>query len=635
MNIIIPLGGLGERFKQDGYILPKPLVNILGSPMIFHVLDNLVIDSNDIIMIFYNKELKKFSFKETLEKKYKKILFVEINKQTLGAAETILIGLNMIDSELLKRKTILIDCDTFYKYDIVSYFRNFSNNLITCFKDFSDSAIYSYCNVNNENTVIEIQEKVKISNFANTGCYCFLNSLLIKDYAEKIISMNIRQKNEYYISGIISEMIKDNKIFKINIIDSKDFVSMGTPLSVKIYCSNIKKNKEIKRFCFDLDNTLVSYPEINNDYTTVKPIMNNIKLLKKLKSQGHYIIIYTARRMKTHSGNIGKIIADIGKITIDTLKLFNIPYDELVFGKPYADFYIDDKAINCFNDIQKEIGFYFTNIEERDFNEIKFDNIEIVTKKSANFKIQGEIFFYKNIPDNIKQYFPLFVNSGSNWYSIEKINGITFSYLYLSHSLSEPIFNNLLNTIELIHSSSKINENDNTENIYLNYCEKIKKRYETFNYDKYENSKLVFEKIYNLLKNYELNNKGIKGLIHGDPVFTNILLDGENKIKLIDMRGILGETHLSIYGDIFYDYAKIYQSLIGYDEILLEQHIKVEYKTHFIGIFEKYINDTFGSEYFKYIQMITNSLLFSLIPINNLDKSHQYYNLINIEISDH
>jgi hypothetical protein len=54
------------------------------------------------------------------------------------------------------------------------------------------------------------------------------------------------------------------------------------------------------RFCFDLDNTLVTFPKIPNDYTTVEPIQNTINYLKYLKTFGHTIIIYTARRMKTH-----------------------------------------------------------------------------------------------------------------------------------------------------------------------------------------------------------------------------------------------------------------------------------------------------------------------------------------------
>ena len=70
----------------------------------------------------------------------------------------------------------------------------------------------------------------------------------------------------------------------------------------------------------------------------------------------------------------------------------------------------------------------------------------------------------------------------------------------------------------------------------------------------------------------ENNNNGFKTIIHGDPVFTNILIDNNNTIKFIDMRGKIG-SKLSLYGDELYDWAKLYQSLIGYDEILQDKSI--------------------------------------------------------------
>ena len=57
-----------------------------------------------------------------------------------------------------------------------------------------------------------------------------------------------------------------------------------------------------------------------------------------------------------------------------TLEKFNIPYDEIYFGKPYAHVYIDDLAVNCYDDLEKELGFYTDNISPRDFNEIKSSN---------------------------------------------------------------------------------------------------------------------------------------------------------------------------------------------------------------------------------------------------------------------
>ena len=62
--------------------------------------------------------------------------------------------------------------------------------------------------------------------------------------------------------------------------------------------------------------------------------------------------------MKTHNGNVGKLLADIGIITFETLKKFDIPYDEIYFGKPYADLYIDDLAISAYSDLDKELGYY-------------------------------------------------------------------------------------------------------------------------------------------------------------------------------------------------------------------------------------------------------------------------------------
>jgi NDP-sugar pyrophosphorylase family protein len=51
MNIIIPLGGMGERFKKEGFIQPKPLIPILGKPMLYHLIDKLILNNDDKLII--------------------------------------------------------------------------------------------------------------------------------------------------------------------------------------------------------------------------------------------------------------------------------------------------------------------------------------------------------------------------------------------------------------------------------------------------------------------------------------------------------------------------------------------------------------------------------------------------------
>ena len=76
MNIIIPTAGLGKRF--DGYNKPKPLINVLGEPLIFHLLKNLKVTDEDKIFIVYRKELNNFNFKDIINKDFSGIEFIEL-----------------------------------------------------------------------------------------------------------------------------------------------------------------------------------------------------------------------------------------------------------------------------------------------------------------------------------------------------------------------------------------------------------------------------------------------------------------------------------------------------------------------------------------------------------------------------
>ena len=112
------------------------------------------------------------------------------------------------------------------------------------------------------------------------------------------------------------------------------------------------------RICFDLDNTLCENKKDGEKYEDVLPKPGAIQYLNELRNNGHYIVIFTARNMLTHNNNLGKIIANQAPIVIDWLKKYNIPYDELLFGKPLADYYIDDKAIRFtdFKTLKKQLN---------------------------------------------------------------------------------------------------------------------------------------------------------------------------------------------------------------------------------------------------------------------------------------
>lgn len=632
MIILIPLGGLGTRFKKFGYKLPKPLINVMGKPIIFWLLDNLNLDNIDYVVIPYNLEINKYRFSHVLKKQYPNInfIFIKLKSNTRGAAETIYITLEQMKIDDMP--ILCLDGDNFYIDDIISKWKG--DNCIYVFQDSSDTEAYSYIQLKDKK-IIDIIEKKKISDLASTGGYGFNSWHKLRDYCKKIIDNNIMQKNEFYTSTVIREMLKDNYEFIPKYVNEEQYICLGTPFHVRLFCNNFPRINAItnnnmlpsKRYCFDLDNTLVTFPKISNDYSSVEPIHKNIIFLKYLKKLGHTIIIYTARRMKTHKSNVGKIMADIGRITFDTLEKFDIPYDEIYFGKPNADFYIDDLAISSYEDLEKELGYYVSNIDPRDFNTVTSSIIQTF-KKSSN-DLSGEIYYYENIPIEIKDMFPILIRRDidNKWYEMEKINGIPVSKLYLSEELTESQLGHIMNSIHRIHSC-KIPHNNNI-NIYKNYIDKLEKRYNDYDYSSFSESNDMFIYLKNQLSEYIKKDKGQISVIQGDTVMTNIVMNNFGKIKLIDMRGKMGDI-LTIYGDRFYDYAKLYQSLVGYDEILEDKYVNSIYKNHMLNFFEKKFIEIYDKKYLEYVKIITKSLLFTLIPLHNNSKSVKYFDLIYI-----
>jgi capsule biosynthesis phosphatase len=99
------------------------------------------------------------------------------------------------------------------------------------------------------------------------------------------------------------------------------------------------------RICLDLDGVICQLRRAGQEYADLEPVPGAIEKLHALRASGHYIIIATARHMKTCDGNVGKVVARLGATTLDWLAQHGVEFDEIHFGKPHADIYIDDNAM--------------------------------------------------------------------------------------------------------------------------------------------------------------------------------------------------------------------------------------------------------------------------------------------------
>ena len=89
-------------------------------------------------------------------------------------------------------------------------------------------------------------------------------------------------------------------------------------------------------YCFDIDGTICI--NTNGAYEGAIPYPDRIKKVNALYEAGDQIILFTARGSQTG--------IDWSEITKKQLYEWGVNYHQLLFGKPHADIFIDDKAIN-------------------------------------------------------------------------------------------------------------------------------------------------------------------------------------------------------------------------------------------------------------------------------------------------
>ena len=112
MNILFPIAGLGTRFKNNGYIDPKPFVKFKGKPLIEWAISSLKLTGKYYVIVNGLEKEYVNILNGIKEKYYLDLEIVDIGKSTLGQAETCLLAMqnaNIDPSEPL----IITNCDQY------------------------------------------------------------------------------------------------------------------------------------------------------------------------------------------------------------------------------------------------------------------------------------------------------------------------------------------------------------------------------------------------------------------------------------------------------------------------------------------------------------------------------------------
>jgi NDP-sugar pyrophosphorylase family protein len=234
MNVIIPMAGLGSRFSTAGYILPKPLIDVNGSPMITQAIQTLGIDGTYYCLIRKDKYADLTSKAILAASPTAKI--IEIDYITEGAASSVMLFESLIDHD---DEVIVANCDQIMKWD--------SNAAMTALRKF-DGGVVTFSNTDPKHSYVEMigdtaqrfAEKKVISNIALTGIHYWKKSKFLFSSVAKMIEKNDRAANgEFYVSTTYNYLLADHRIGNYHITES-EFFPVGTPYDLNKYLNGSK-----------------------------------------------------------------------------------------------------------------------------------------------------------------------------------------------------------------------------------------------------------------------------------------------------------------------------------------------------------------------------------------------------------
>lgn len=241
VSIIIPMAGRGDRFRKEGFLVPKPLIKLNCYPMFVRAVD-MIPDGNKYFII-----LKEHSEKYSLDKKIKEYYpnsstILEIQEVTEGQACTCELAIRNLNPE----NPILISaCDNGVVYNGEEYERLIKDNdvVVWSFRGNQTSRVspnsYSWLEIDENNYLIKEYSKYypfldsPLKHHAIIGTMYFRKAKYFSDALTRNKNFNIKTNNEYYVDDLLNTCLSAG--LKVKVFESNSYICWGTPDDLKTY----------------------------------------------------------------------------------------------------------------------------------------------------------------------------------------------------------------------------------------------------------------------------------------------------------------------------------------------------------------------------------------------------------------
>ena len=227
MNVVVPMAGRGFRFADRGVETPKPLISVAGRPMIAWALQSLAGLSYRQIIFMALAEHEACHRVSILLHSLTGLSaqVILLDGVTEGQLCTVLAAREFISGD---EDLLIASSDT---YVVSNLAQDIARRPADCRGIISVADVpgdrWSFARTDEGGRVVEVTEKVRISNHASTGLYYFANGREFVAVAEEMIRNGEKTRGEYYVIPVYQKYIQRG--WRVGISVASEMWDMGTP----------------------------------------------------------------------------------------------------------------------------------------------------------------------------------------------------------------------------------------------------------------------------------------------------------------------------------------------------------------------------------------------------------------------
>lgn len=240
---LIPLAGRGSRFADQGYVDPKPLIEVSGKPMIVQAA-NSVAPAENWSFVCLQDHLDRYPLKEAITNEYPNADITSVAETTEGQACTCELGLKNSDPE---KPLLIAPCDNGMGWDTEKYAALIADPsidaIVWTFRHHPSSVhnpqMYGWIMVEGDSDVatgVSVKKAISDDPFndhAVVGTFYFRKAQYFLDAHQELHDKDIRVNNEFYVDSCVAPLIE--KGLNVRVFEIDHYICWGTPDDLRTF----------------------------------------------------------------------------------------------------------------------------------------------------------------------------------------------------------------------------------------------------------------------------------------------------------------------------------------------------------------------------------------------------------------